>query len=165
MENASKALLMAASVLIGILILSLAVYLFTSFATTSAEINKKNAKEQIDQFNSQFSSYVGKSGITIHDVVSIANLATENNIYYGFTKRPTVTTGTVDNYISVGLRKKSGSMNYIEGGINTTTNYNQLIKSDLNSIQPSSTELPEYDCQVQISATTQRVFLVTFQEK
>ena len=41
MENASKALLMAAEVLIGLLILSLAVYLFADFGSTSAEINKK----------------------------------------------------------------------------------------------------------------------------
>ena len=33
MENASKALLMAAGVLIGVLILSLAVYLFENFGT------------------------------------------------------------------------------------------------------------------------------------
>jgi len=36
MENASKALLMAAGVLIGLLVLSLMVYLFASFASTSA---------------------------------------------------------------------------------------------------------------------------------
>lgn len=164
MENASKALIMAASVLIGILIVSLAVYLFASFATTSAEINKKNEKEQIDQFNSQFSSYVGKSNITIHDVVSIANLATENNRYYEFTKKSTATSGNNDYYISVGLKKKSNSMQYIEGGINNIPNYNNLINTDLNSIQTGSEDLPEYNCQVQISPITQRVFLVTFIE-
>ena len=39
MENASKALIMAGGVLIGVLIISLAVYLFVSFGQTSAEIN------------------------------------------------------------------------------------------------------------------------------
>ena len=37
MENASKALLMAAGVLMGILIISLAVFLFVTFGATSAE--------------------------------------------------------------------------------------------------------------------------------
>ena len=41
MENASKALIMAAGVLIGILILSLAVYLFVSFGNTSRELHKQ----------------------------------------------------------------------------------------------------------------------------
>lgn len=87
MENASKALLMAAGVLIGMLILSLAIYLIISFGTTSAEFHEQNRRQQLDQFNSQFTSYVGKEGITIHDVVTIANLATETNIYYEFKKR------------------------------------------------------------------------------
>ena len=38
MENASKALIMAAGVLIGVLILSLAVFLFLDFCPTSERI-------------------------------------------------------------------------------------------------------------------------------
>ena len=49
MENASKALLMAAGVLIGILILSLAVFLFTNFGSASAEINKQNEIKRINE--------------------------------------------------------------------------------------------------------------------
>ena len=41
MENASNALIIAGGVLIGVLIISLAVYLFVDFGSTSAEINKK----------------------------------------------------------------------------------------------------------------------------
>ena len=69
MENASKALIMAGGVLIGVLIISLAVYLFVSFGQTSAEINSQNAQKQINQFNSQFTSYEGNNQLTIHDVV------------------------------------------------------------------------------------------------
>ena len=61
MENASKALIMAGGVLIGVLIISLAVYLFVSFGQTSAEINSQNAQKQISQFNSQFTSYEGNN--------------------------------------------------------------------------------------------------------
>lgn len=106
MENASKALIMAAGLLIGILILSLAVYLFVSFGSTSSELHKQNEEKQIEQFNSQFTSYEGKEGITIYDVVTIANLATENNIYYDFEKRNTLTDGK-DNYISVQFKNTS----------------------------------------------------------
>ena len=41
MENASKALIMAASVLIGIMILSLAVYLFATFGASSAQMHEQ----------------------------------------------------------------------------------------------------------------------------
>ena len=40
MENASKALLMAAGTLIGMLIISLAVYLFTSFGSRADQMEK-----------------------------------------------------------------------------------------------------------------------------
>lgn len=81
MENASKALILAAGVLIGVLIISLAVYLFADFGSTSAEINKQNEKQKIVQFNSQFTSYIDKE-LTIYDVVTILGYAQENNIYY-----------------------------------------------------------------------------------
>ena len=75
MENASKALIMAAGVLIGIMILSLAVYLFATFGATSAELHGQVETSRITQFNTQFTSYEGRSDITIYDVISVVNLA------------------------------------------------------------------------------------------
>ncbi len=69
MENASKALLMAAGVLIGIMVLSLAVYLFVTFGSTSAQMHQQKEQDQLNQFNSQFTSYEGKEDITIYDIV------------------------------------------------------------------------------------------------
>ena len=51
MENASKALLMAAGVLMGVLILSLAVYLFANFRATADEATKLMYEEELAQFN------------------------------------------------------------------------------------------------------------------
>lgn len=87
MENASKALLMAAGVLIGVLILTLMVYLFVDFGTISAQIHSQVSQRQINEFNSKFTSYEsyedeGKSEITIYDVITVANYARENNEYY-----------------------------------------------------------------------------------
>lgn len=88
MENASKALVMAGGVLIGILLISLAVYLFTDFGSTSARINAQNAEKQIVEFNSRFTSYEGyrdRDGnwkITIYDIISLASYANEYNAYY-----------------------------------------------------------------------------------
>ena len=79
MENASKALLMAAGVLIGLMIFSLAAYLFTQFGGTSAQIHENIETSQIEEFNSQFTSYQVQDQVTIHDIVSMANLATQNN--------------------------------------------------------------------------------------
>ena len=79
MENASKALLMAGGILIGILILSLMVTLFiSSKQVTTRYANTKN-EEAIQQFNANFIKYVGQE-LTIHQVVTICNFAkVENN--------------------------------------------------------------------------------------
>lgn len=173
MENASKALLMAASILIGMLILSLAVYLFVSFGTTSAELHKQKEEQQLQQFNAQFISYEGKEGITIYDVVTVANLATESNIYYEFGKRDVVTDGK-DNYISVIFQNSSiGEYNgkKIEKGYNYTgsIDYNKLINLDLKNMttvtNPETSNLTQYKCQVEISEITQRVYKVIFTKK
>lgn len=82
MENASKALLMAGGVLIGILVLSLAVYLFITFGASSKEINARIEDNQLIQFNAQFNIYADRTDIKIHDIISLANLAKENNEYY-----------------------------------------------------------------------------------
>ena len=82
MENASNALIMAAGVLIGVLILSLAIFLITDFGQTSSEINRRITDQQLVEFNANFTSYEGKEGLTIYDIVSVAGFARENNNYY-----------------------------------------------------------------------------------
>ena len=82
MENASKALIMAGGVLIGILILALAVYLFATFGAESREIHAQMEERQLTQYNAQYTIYANRSDITIYDIVSVANLAKENNDYY-----------------------------------------------------------------------------------
>lgn len=93
MENASKALLMAASVLLGMMIVSVAVALFNSFGGSSREIMNEIERGKIAEFNTQFLKYYGenyntdtgeieKIKITSHDIVTLTNLAKKNNIEY-----------------------------------------------------------------------------------
>lgn len=87
MENASKALIIAAEVLLGVMILSLAVYLFSIFGNYSSETQQRIEETQISQFNNQFLKYYGKINnqtikCTAHDVISLSNLAKQNNEQY-----------------------------------------------------------------------------------
>lgn len=118
MENASKALLMAGGVLIGVLVISLAVYLFADFGATSAEINAQNAQKQITAFNSKFTVYQGYTDdITIYDIVSLATFVNENNAYYGYSP---------DNQIIVNIGNTP-----IQGL--TADRYNELINEYVNN--------------------------------
>lgn len=64
MENASKALLIAAGVLVGVIIFAIFVYEMSYVATTSAQTNERLKEEEIQEFNVQFTSYAdrGKDG-------------------------------------------------------------------------------------------------------
>ena len=176
MENASKALLMSAGVLVGILILSLAAYLFITFGSTSAEMHKENEEKQINEFNTKFTSYVGKENVTIYDVVTVANLATENNINYEYNKRNTSGDGK-DSYISVQFINSDISDyngRFIERGFDSNSKdiadyYNKLIARDLanmsNNPDPETSELTQYKCKTFISNYTKRVYKIVFEKK
>lgn len=83
MENATKALLIASGALIAVIILSLAVALFASMQgyiednQNQIEINANN------KFNTQFFNYQNRTDITIQEIVTVANIAYENNVTGG----------------------------------------------------------------------------------
>lgn len=159
MENASKALLIAGGVLLAIMIISLGVYLFANFGGVTAQIGKNVEESQISKFNSQFTTNEGKKNVTIYDVVSMANLATQNNQQYGFQKQESLGN---NYYIAVILQGKG----QIEFGIEASEDYikkyydEQLIIPQVNNID-NATGLTYYDVQVDISPETQRVYKVT----
>lgn len=92
MENASKALIMAGSVLLGVMLLSIATVLFFTFSDYSAGVYKQMEDTRINEFNTQFLKFYGSEinevGKTIpilctaHDIVSLVNLAKDNNKFY-----------------------------------------------------------------------------------
>ena len=159
MENASKALLIAGGVLLAIMIISLGVYLFANFGGVTAQIGKNVEESQISKFNSQFTTNVAKDNVTIYDVVSMANLATQNNQQYGFQKQESLGN---NYYIAVILQGKG----QIEFGIEASEDYikkyydEELIIPQVNNID-MVTGLIYYDVQVDISPETQRVYKVT----
>lgn len=81
MENASKALLIAGGILIGIILLSLGAYLFSSAANFGMTYREEEAKQQIEAFNAKFEIYSGIQSLSIHDVITAANLANQNNTH------------------------------------------------------------------------------------
>lgn len=133
MENASNALIMAAGVLIGILILSLGVYLFVDFGQTSAQIHEQNEQKQLTQFNSKFTSYEGKEELTIYDIITVAGYAYENNEYY-----------ENDNEFKIFVLIETTQ---IQDDINEKRN--ELIENEQSQITATNTELPTYNCKIE----------------
>lgn len=82
MENATKALIIAGEVLIGVLILSLASYTFMLFGNYSKNVNAKISETQIREFNVRFVTFEGRANISAQEIVSIINFAKQNNKNY-----------------------------------------------------------------------------------
>ena len=141
MENASNALIMAAGVLIGVLILSLAIFLITDFGQTSSEINRRITDQQLVEFNANFTSYEGKEGLTIYDIVSVAGFARENNNYY-------------DNQDYYKVTVKIGNKEI--------QNYSSDILNNLIKEEQNTTPLPQYKCSVKEYHDNGRVKTVIF---
>ena len=79
MENASKALIIAGGVLIGVLILSMFVYVFRSAANTNKNYDEKKAKEQLEAYNAEFEVF-NRNNNTIMDLLTVINLAYDTNV-------------------------------------------------------------------------------------
>lgn len=132
MENASKALITAAEILIGVMIISLGVYLFNVFGKYSKETNKKIDDAQIAQFNSQFVKYYGdridNAGnpepikCTIHEITSLANLAKKSNEKYEIDGEAGYSAHTF--YIQIDIKSKTPSVR----------TYKNIEKKDNNSL-------------------------------
>lgn len=184
MENASKALIMAASILLGVMIIAIGVYLFSSYAQYSSSTYKKIEQAQIDQFNSQFLKYYGSEEVTIrsyssdpasekkeivpilctaHDIISLANLAQKNNQYYEIENEGKGSEAS--NYIQIKLEKVDNNVEkwneekkieFLKQSTKTVvlSNGNTMVKNMYYQLK----EEPK------VNSETKRVYLLIFEE-
>ena len=106
MENASKFLITAAEILIGILLLSILVFAFYFWGDFSRGVDKNIKDNEINEFNSKFHVYNGRTNLTAHDIVTIVSLANDYN----------------QDMEDASYKIKIEGNVLTEGNINTTTN-------------------------------------------
>ena len=155
MENASNALLIAGAVLIGVLILTTGVYLFTMFGNSGASISDELTQRQVDEFNAQFYKYENQETIRIHDIITVANLAKQNNFNYGYT--------SIDEgpfYITVTISNLSGGEGRNLETINTQKANELLAKYGIDGSSP----VYFYCTEVTFNSDTKRVDSITFKK-
>lgn len=171
MENASKALIMAASVLLGLMIISIGVVLYNSFSDFSKTTEAKMDEKKIAEFNNNFLKYYGTVNVynkekkeyevqtikvTIHDIITVANLAKKNNEEYEISDLSRCSENT--QYIQVCL---IGNNNNLEK--NTDEKNNKLLKE--NSLKNENKETKYYKCtECRISEITKKVIYIEFKE-
>ena len=152
MENASKALLMAAGVLMGVVILSLAAYLFVTFSSSADDVKSEIANNQLNKFNSQFLAYEQREDLTVYDILTAVNLAENNNKYYQLEPGDT-------DYITV----------KVDNSVVNSTDIEKKIKpeslekeGEMKEDNLGGKSLKNYRCNVLLSDITGRVNAVNF---
>ncbi len=182
MENASKALIIAAEILLGVMIISLAVYVFNMFAGYSEERYSKIEETQIAEFNDRFYKFYGTTlnseGVakpiecTIHDIVSLANFAQKHNLEYSLIeeggqgsdsyKKIAGVTTTNSLYVQIDLQ---GESNNLELKSNSYL-VNLIKQNDLKEdAEGKKTETKYYECVVcEPQGGNKRVNYVRFKE-
>ena len=167
MENASKALIMATSVLLGLMIISVGVALFNTFSEFSRDTLSKVEEKNIAEFNNNYIKYYGnitteKNGkeiskpieVTAHDIVSVANLAKQNNEKYELENQNTYNENTY--YVQVKVEKENNFEKKSEQDKNKFLQENSLTEEN---------ETKYYKCkEVKISEVTKRVMYIEFLE-
>jgi len=168
MENASKALIMAASVLLGIMIISVGVALFTSFSEFSRNTLEKVEESKISEWNNNYLKYYGnvtviENGrekitpilVTAHEIISVANHAKQNNINYELENQARYDENNY--YVQV---KVDGIYNFEK---QTESEQNQFLKDNTLTVD---NQVKYYTCtNVIISKITKRVIYIEFKEE
>lgn len=146
MENASKALIMAGGVLLAMLVLSLFAYVFKDMQGSTSNIYKIMNAAEIAEFNQKFLNYdergidiyiddegnqQPKNPLNVHDVVTIANTAKDNNEQ-----------GKYPVYVTVELYDSSGNIIYDNA---ETLGAEELNEFMLLNIRNSYSCTVEYD--------------------
>jgi len=143
MENVSQALLTAAGILIGILILSLGVYLFYTLGGFAANTQNEIQNDRLVQFNSEFLKYESQTNLTIQDVITVKNYALENNNQYTNYNSSIHRANDNNEYVDV----------YLNGNIIFDKKDENLLKQEMGK---------KFTCKVEISTNTGRVGKVYF---
>lgn len=162
MENATQALIIAAGVLVGILILSLAVYLANTMGGYAANTQKQIENDSIAQFNNEFLKYSRQEELTMQDIITVKNYALENNRKAGNYNPTSNAYRAADNndYIDV-FYAESKAMAHMESALILHKDDEQLLKEEMQRINEGK-EAKRFSCEVVISDISGRVSKVYF---
>lgn len=156
MENASKALIMVGEVLIGVIILSILVFVFNKVSEFTIAYHEGVDRQKLVTFNAQYTKYITNNTtnnatyIYAEEVVTIVNQAINWN----------KTTPNDNEKIEVFIYKENGAEEY---NINNFVGIDFLNMYKLRD-SPHNQE-HQFSCEVEISETTGRVNMVKIRNK
>lgn len=85
MENASQALLIAGTILIALIVLSIGVYLVASYSGVGESYEQTQEITEITKFNTNFLKFVTRTDITAQEIITLKNFAQNYDSEHGTT--------------------------------------------------------------------------------
>lgn len=149
MENATKAIIISASALISIMILTFMMYIFSIFRGMNSDINDTQKNNEILKFNLKFLQYAEPDVIlNAQDIITITNLASDNNEKYNLQNKED---GAF--YITITIKRKENA---------TINNFEKKSMDEkMNFIKDNN---KKYRCEAKQNKNTSRISEITIQE-
>lgn len=160
MENASKALLMAGEVLIGIIIISILVWMFGKVQNVAEAYDETIAQREIVAFNNEYMKYITNNTeenatyIYAEDVVTIVNHARDWNAI----------TPNSDELIQVIINTGTDTITATATAENFNFNGVEFIEKYKLRDNPTDPQY-KFSCEVTLSETTGKVKTVMIESK
>lgn len=165
MENASRALLIAAAVLLGVMIIGIGTFLIFTFGGYAAEVEAERAETEITSFNANFLKYENADNITIHQIITLANLAIENNKRYELTNEDAGDESTYYVQVIANVKTKTSSnrkanLTLVNAAGSPILNFNEIIEENSYDVDLENRQVL-YRCKkISISSITKRVYSI-----
>ena len=158
MENATKALLMAAGILIAIIVLSLAIVVYGRISGFYQTKQNNISQEQLAAFNSEYSAY-DRDDVTGFELVSLINKAidfNQNKVYGASNTKENDLTELGDGYqaISVSVKVLNNDYNGSLFSNNTTYTYTGKNSGNRKSLEQNIIEMRNLEGRISSSDLT-----------
>ena len=163
MENAAQALIIAGGVLIGIILLSIAAYLGLTMSEYAANTQAQINRNETNQFNQKFIEYEGLKNLSIQDVITVKNLALEENEQYFGYNPATDRASSENDYIDVIVWDNSSRIYVLDESAS-------LLPPDIDKKSTNENLLNKYlgekfECtEVELHPVSGRVNIITFKK-
>ncbi len=140
MENASKALIMAGSVLIALMIIGLLVFMFSNLSNYQSSDTENKRESQVIEFNNQFETYARKD-IRGSDMISLLNRVVDYN------QRKTGATSQeqyqVMNIKVMGIQKTTSTILYADADKNLWFAGSEITQDTIQGVNKKVKDLEE----------------------
>ncbi len=173
MENAAKALLITGEILIGVIILSIMVMLFSRMGEISQELSSKAETREIVMFNTEFSKYqtsLDKPYLTPEEVVTVINKVHSWNKSTEYEPEEiSLKVNNVEvtvNSDNLAIKDRADLIEFLKAHKKYDEVFNNIdrIKSDsLNEAELKALEDTKFTCQITYDGPKGRVNTITIE--